>query len=164
MNPEIREHRAEDVPFIRDQLAEGMRSTYPDLGHLGRISFKERVEACFARYWDDDRRRIWVAEHAGTRVGCLWASESVHPVTEVPDAFVVNLAVLPEARGHGIGRSLMEHGMAYYRARGVRHMRLFVNPANASALALYEALGFTPQTVELRSALDLENSNTPSSR
>lgn len=58
------------------------------------------------------------------------------------EAELLSLAVAPEARGRGLGRRLVEDGLARVRADGVRVCYLEVRPANAPALALYRSLGF----------------------
>jgi ribosomal-protein-alanine N-acetyltransferase len=59
-----------------------------------------------------------------------------------------NLAVAPEERRRGLGRTLMELALGWGRRRGARRAFLEVRPTNAPALALYASLGF--RTVSLR--------------
>jgi RimJ/RimL family protein N-acetyltransferase len=52
--------------------------------------------------------------------------------------------VVPEARGLGLARQLVDQALAYaFTLSGVRQVNLGVNAANAPALALYRAAGFT---------------------
>src|ERR1043166_4441684 len=52
--------------------------------------------------------------------------------------------VVPDARGRGVGRRLVDEALRQAFARpGIRQVNLGVNAANAPALALYEAAGFT---------------------
>jgi GNAT superfamily N-acetyltransferase len=53
------------------------------------------------------------------------------------------LGVAPEARRRGIGRALMEATMAEARARGKRALTLNTGDRMRSAIAMYEAMGFT---------------------
>lgn len=64
------------------------------------------------------------------------------------EAEVLTVAVLPEARGHGLGRALLDRAVAEARARGADSMVLEVSVANAPALRLYASAGF--QTVGRR--------------
>lgn len=58
------------------------------------------------------------------------------------DLHITNIAVLPARRGEGVGRSLLEAGLAAARARGAVRALLEVRPSNEPALALYRAAGF----------------------
>jgi len=55
---------------------------------------------------------------------------------------LAGMAIIPEARAEGIGRSTMEALMAQARERGDRRMVLEVIEQNEPALKLYESLGF----------------------
>ena len=80
--------------------------------------------------------RCWVGRENGRVVGyiCLW---------EVADELhITNVAVHPEARRHGIGRSLLESVFERARASVTRIVLLEVRPSNVEALALYESFGF----------------------
>lgn len=55
---------------------------------------------------------------------------------------ILNLAVAPFGRRHGLGRALVQQVVATLRARGVRQMYLEVRESNAPARALYAAQGF----------------------
>jgi ribosomal-protein-alanine N-acetyltransferase len=50
--------------------------------------------------------------------------------------------VRPEARGQGIGASLLRAGLEWASAVGARRMLLEVRPDNEPAVALYRRLGF----------------------
>ena len=54
--------------------------------------------------------------------------------------------VRPEARGQGIGASLVRAGLEWASAVGARRMLLEVRPDNAAAVALYRRLGFSALT------------------
>ncbi len=61
------------------------------------------------------------------------------------EAELLRVAVAPEERGRGLARQLIAAGFERLRAAGVASCFLEVRPANASALALYHALGFEPR-------------------
>lgn len=149
----VRHHLPGDRPALLALLEAAMRETYPDLRLLTRSELRERVEAEFAHYYAIPEKEIWIGEVDGEVAGCLWCMESYHPVTGLPDFFVVNVAVFPAYRGHGLARKLFEEAIQSARARGLPCVRLFVNPANEAAYRLYQSLGFTAQTHEMR--LDL---------
>ena len=52
------------------------------------------------------------------------------------------LGVLPEARGRGVGRALVERTVEMARERGKRVMELRTTPRMTAAHALYESMGF----------------------
>jgi ribosomal-protein-alanine N-acetyltransferase len=53
-----------------------------------------------------------------------------------------NIAVKPEARGHGLGTALLAHVLVEAARVGARRATLEVRPSNEAALKLYEHLGF----------------------
>jgi ribosomal protein S18 acetylase RimI-like enzyme len=65
------------------------------------------------------------------------------PWTETLDCYLEELYVVPEHRGHGLGRALMEAAMALARERGAAHMDLGTSEDDTAARGLYESLGFT---------------------
>ncbi len=57
-------------------------------------------------------------------------------------AEVLNLAVVPELRGRGLGAKLLDAGLAAVRARGGTEVFLEVRASNAVAQSLYAGRGF----------------------
>ena len=55
---------------------------------------------------------------------------------------ILNLAVAPEGRRHGVGSALVEHVLATLYDRGIRQVYLEVRESNAAARALYAGHGF----------------------
>ncbi len=55
---------------------------------------------------------------------------------------ILNLAVTPSGRRHGLGRALVQDILEALARRGVRHVYLEVRESNAPARALYSAHGF----------------------
>lgn len=54
---------------------------------------------------------------------------------------IIDIGLLQEARGRGLGRALLAWTETWARAAGSPRIRLHVAPWNAPALALYEAAG-----------------------
>ena len=146
----IRRHQPGDRPRLVELLELSMLETYPDLKPFTRSVLRTRVEAEFAQYYALEEKEIWVAMVAGQVAGCLWVMESFHPVTEIPDLFVVNIAVYPQFQGRGLARRLFAEATSHAHKLGISRLRLFVNPVNQSAYSLYLKLGFEPQTHEMR--------------
>jgi ribosomal protein S18 acetylase RimI-like enzyme len=59
------------------------------------------------------------------------------------ECYLAELYVVPDRRGQGIGRALMEESMAVARSRGADTMELGTGQDDVVARALYESLGFT---------------------
>ena len=55
---------------------------------------------------------------------------------------ILNLAVAPGGRRHGLGRALVREVLAALAERGAEHVYLEVRESNAPARALYAAHGF----------------------
>lgn len=53
-----------------------------------------------------------------------------------------NIAVMPAARGHGIGGKLMQEMMDYLQKQGDVEISLEVRASNEAAIHLYQKLGF----------------------
>jgi GNAT superfamily N-acetyltransferase len=59
------------------------------------------------------------------------------------DAYLEELYVVPERRGQGLGRALLEAAMDYARERGAARIDLNTSVDDVVARALYESAGFT---------------------
>ena len=59
------------------------------------------------------------------------------------DAHLEELYVVPERRGRGLGRALLEAAMDYAREHGAKHIDLGTSEDDEAARGLYESAGFT---------------------
>jgi ribosomal-protein-alanine N-acetyltransferase len=59
------------------------------------------------------------------------------------EAEILTLAVMPAARGRGLGRALLQAAINHAQGQGAVTMFLEVGVDNPAALALYSGLGFT---------------------
>jgi GNAT superfamily N-acetyltransferase len=59
------------------------------------------------------------------------------------ESYLEELYVVPERRGEGLGRALIEAAIEVARSEGAREMHLATSEADVAARALYESLGFT---------------------
>jgi len=68
-------------------------------------------------------------------------------ITQPGESEVRMLAVAPEARGHGVGRRLVEAATTAAQAHGARHLVLSTRPGpdRAAARRLYASCGFIRQ-------------------
>jgi ribosomal protein S18 acetylase RimI-like enzyme len=58
-------------------------------------------------------------------------------------SYLEELYVVPDLRGQGLGRSLLEAAIDIARAEGAEQMELGTSESDAAARALYESAGFT---------------------
>ena len=79
-----------------------------------------------------------VAENTEGELGYLMARLSGE------EGEILNLAVLPGHRRRGLGRQLLEQGLALLVGRGVREAYLEVRESNRAARDLYLGFGFRP--------------------
>jgi len=63
--------------------------------------------------------------------------------TEGLECYLAELYVVPDRRGHGLGRARMEAALADARARGADYIQLGTSETDIAARGLYESLGFT---------------------
>jgi ribosomal protein S18 acetylase RimI-like enzyme len=59
------------------------------------------------------------------------------------ECYLAELYVVPNRRGQGLGRALMESAIRLARQEGADYMDLGTNEEDAAARALYESLGFS---------------------
>ena len=92
--------------------------------------FREVIEG-------ESRAKLWVLEHERRLVGDGGVLE-----TSADGVLSVAIAILPDARGIGGGRALLEVIVAYAFSCGAHKLELEVWPDNTRAIGLYESAGF----------------------
>lgn len=112
--------------------------------HVAQIAALEKQ--CFSDPWSENSvaselenpLSLWlIAEEDGAVCGYV-GSQTVLDETDM-----MNIAVHPDFRRKGIAAALITELVSRLKARGSRVLRLEVRESNFSAIALYEALGFT---------------------
>ena len=83
---------------------------------------------------------LFVAEIDGKIVGWCDIAGMTRPGTV--HCGVLGMGLLPDWRGRGLGRRLMQAALAQATAIGLERVQLEVYADNAAAIALYEKLGF----------------------
>lgn len=105
-----------------------------------------QTRAEFEGFYDYDPGGCLIAEQGGTRVGiCVATSYSGPPAGGI--GFVGELIVVPEARGQGIGRRLLDAAVTHTRRRDAQSLYL---DAVLAAVPLYERAGFRKVCRSLR--------------
>jgi GNAT superfamily N-acetyltransferase len=69
-------------------------------------------------------------------------------------AYLGFMYVVPQHRGKGVNRQIMEELEAWSRSRGVTEMRLEVYAENAGAIRAYEKSGYAKLLLEMRKRLN----------
>jgi len=107
------------------------------------INFPEQTfhEWLFRPWLESGIRRgeVWVYTQGAEIVGWLWL-DLKRPKRQ---AHIVHVQVATDLWGQGVGRQIMQDGIAQARAAGRTKMTLSVTKSNARAMALYASLGFT---------------------
>lgn len=112
--------------------------------HVAQVAALEKQ--CFSDPWSENSvaselenpLSLWlIAEEDGAVCGYV-GSQTVLDETDM-----MNIAVHPDCRRKGIAAALITELVSQLKARGSRVLRLEVRESNFSAIALYEALGFT---------------------
>lgn len=98
---------------------------------------------------DDPSSALLVAEADGQVVGFVVAEPHAEaPVyASVPEVYVGELYVVPEARRHGVARALLDAVAAWAAGQGAERLRFAVLWDNAPSRRMVEAWGATPQAV-----------------
>ncbi len=131
----IRPFRPDDAPWLVERHGD----------HYSRDEgFDESFAPLVASILDDfiakhdpEFERGWIAEMSNQRVG------SIFSVRLKPDIAKLRLFFLvPEARGQGLGKELLETCMGFARDAGFRKMVLWTHESHKAACALYKASGW----------------------
>jgi ribosomal protein S18 acetylase RimI-like enzyme len=134
--PELLLRRAEDpadTETIRQLFREYQEAIGVDLCFQGFAAELAGLPGPYA----PPRGGLWLAEAAGTPVGCIALRE-----IDAERAEMKRLFVRPAGRGLGLGRRLVEVLAEEARRLGYRAVCLDTLPTMRTAQALYEELGF----------------------
>lgn len=140
----IRPYQPSDLPHLKSLTIEGFVGVSIDHGieeHFGQINGHDwrwrkarHIEVDVAR----DAGGVFVAEEEGQVVGYVTTWQDAEGgIGNIP-----NLAVAASHRNRGLGRTLLEHALAHFRAAGLTHAKIETLAQNAIGNHLYPSLGF----------------------
>jgi GNAT superfamily N-acetyltransferase len=114
-----------------------------------------------AQHWRELQHRcaekhgiMLIAEDGGKAEGWAFAYEQhgelfiVEP--ERRHGFLAEIFVMPEARGKGLGRALIEACEDWARGRGHKLLTIGVLAKNPGAIRAYQASGYAPYAITMR--------------
>ena len=143
----IREYRPEDTP----QITACFVALYDFLHNLESQVLAGRAATPYLDFMLTSCRAtsgtIFVVEVNNQIVGfvSLWLKVRSEELDEEPSeyAFISDLVVLPDYRGRGLGRALLNRAEQHARRHGATTLKLEVLAKNEQALTLYTRRGFS---------------------
>lgn len=100
-------------------------------------TFEPYVAEPLARFAREGNGRLWIAERGGTMLGSVALVDAEPGVGQLRWFLLV-----PEARGTGLGRRMLDEALAYCRTRGLTRVYLLTFAALEPAVRLYQRAGF----------------------
>jgi ribosomal protein S18 acetylase RimI-like enzyme len=157
MNPTIRSYRPDDLEALKRITAEAFdgvsleHSVEQHLGVLNGHDWRWRK----MRHIDEDAAAnpagIFVAEADGAILGYI----STTLDREAGKGRIPNIAIVPEARGQGLGRRLIQHAVEYFRDEGMAYAMIETMAGNDTGNHLYPDCGFTEVARQVHFAMKL---------
>ena len=133
----VRAIRRED----NEQLAFIVRTTLAEFGanRPGTVFFDNTTDALY-EVFQRPRSIYYVAEQQDKILG----GGGIYPTEGLPadTCELVKMYLLPEARGLGLGKNLIEKCLQFAKTAGYKNVYLETMPELKKALAVYEKMGF----------------------
>lgn len=155
---QIRPYRRDDAKDLQKCFTELQRfenaieRNRTDGRIVGETYIRQMLEIC-----QEKNGRIFIAEQDGKVVGYAFARIERHPerifTTLTEYVYVQDLVLLPDARGKGMGRKLLQEVEQYALDSGMRTILLTVLSKNPSAKKFYRKSGFTELDIVMRKKL-----------
>jgi len=130
-------------PSDNPALAQIIRSTLAEFGanHIGTVYFDSETDSLFESF-QKSRSIYFVAEDED---GNVVGGGGIYPTEGLPGdtCELVKMYLLPEVRGTGLGRTIIEKCLNSARDFGFSKVYLESMPELKQALKVYEKFGFT---------------------
>ena len=131
----LRTHRAGDMGWIIQRHGALYEKEY---GYNSEFeALVAEICAKFLREYDPATERCWIAELGDTPVGTIMVVRGVEGIAKLR-----LLLVEDSARGHGVGRMLVQECVSFARQAGYKGMTLWTQSTLLAARKLYVAAGF----------------------
>jgi mycothiol synthase len=123
-------------------------ATHPEQGGLTEDDLTDRQNEPWFNAADLLLARAETSDGAqpGPILGYNWLK--IEPGATIGEIYV--LGVHPDAAGAGIGRALMQAGLARLRERGCTAVELYVEAESTTPVRLYRSLGFVDRSVDVQ--------------
>lgn len=106
-------------------------------------SVATRLSELRRRGWPGRREGLWLARSGDRTVGSITLNEEARTLGQLG-----HLVLLPDARGSGAGRRLVNTVLEAARAAGYERLQLFTFSDLRAAAALYRSVGFEVASAE----------------
>jgi ribosomal protein S18 acetylase RimI-like enzyme len=140
-----------DIVPVRDEHARSYRACLDVVAREKRYLAQlealplERIEGFIKESVSSDAVQFMAVE-SGRVVG--WADVFPSWAHAIAHVGSLGMGVLPEYRGQGIGRRLLEACIAKAWVKGLTRIELEVRADNERAIRLYESVGFTQEALK----------------
>lgn len=144
----IRALEQDDIPFLWDMLYEisSLRCVREGKTLPSRDVLQTPDLARYVQDWGLISDRSFIAINAQRQIGAAWyrlfaADNRGYGYVDdrTPE---IAIAILPQYRNKGVGKSLLIHLLEQAKADGYQQISLSCDPTNDNALHLYQKLGF----------------------
>jgi len=137
----LRTHQPGDMGWIVQQHGALYAREYGwDISFEGLCA---EIAAEFLKNFDPARERCWIAEIGGKQVGSVFLVKKSDKVAKIR-----LLLIDPAARGHGLGKRLVEECIAFARSSGYRKITLWTQSMLLAARGIYQSAGFVHVATE----------------
>lgn len=123
-------------------IAAIIRKTLVEFGanHPGTVYYDSTTDVLFQLFQQTPRSIYFIAERDGEVVG----GGGIFPSPGLPDdtCELVKMYLLPQVRGVGLGKKIIQQCIAYAKENGYNNIYLETMPELKQALKTYEKFGF----------------------
>lgn len=155
----LRPYQPTDLPRLQQITAETFgpvsidRNMEQRLGPFGQGGWQGRKVTAIADDCQAQPDGVFVAEDPSGRV-VGYVTTRLNPISRV--GWIPNLAVDPAHQGHGLGRALLNHALAFFHASGMQVAKIETLEQNPVGQKLYPSLGFREVARQIHYAMRLD--------